>query len=205
VAPSAIRARTSSSRRDNRSSGRAPGARADETELVGCSAPRSDCCWSLPARVATVTNAVARLRLFTWKGPSRRGQPSSVELRDRERRCTRNLRGDVLVLCWRNLILIRRHCPGRTRPSHRSTRGYRLPGRVKDFSGSAEHTSTWRMPLRPTVFGIVITEGRPNISDDVENDPASAGQPPGHPRVRRFPGVPLRVRDEVIGMIGVGN
>jgi GAF domain-containing protein/DNA-binding CsgD family transcriptional regulator len=62
-----------------------------------------------------------------------------------------------------------------------------------------------RMPVRPTVFGIVITEGRPNISDDVENDPASAGQPPGHPRVRRFLGVPLRVNDDVIGMIGVGN
>ena len=62
-----------------------------------------------------------------------------------------------------------------------------------------------RMPLRPSVFGVVITEGRPNISDDVENDPASAGQPPGHPRVRRFLGVPLRVSDDVIGMIGVGN
>jgi GAF domain-containing protein len=62
-----------------------------------------------------------------------------------------------------------------------------------------------RMPVSPTVFGIVITEGRPNISDDVENDPASAGQPPGHPRVRRFLGVPLRGRDEVIGLIGVGN
>jgi DNA-binding CsgD family transcriptional regulator len=62
-----------------------------------------------------------------------------------------------------------------------------------------------RMPLRPTIFGIVIIDGHPNISDDVENDPASAGQPPGHPRVRRFLGVPLRVRDEVIGMIGVGN
>lgn len=62
-----------------------------------------------------------------------------------------------------------------------------------------------RMPLRPTVFGLVITEGRPNISDDVENDPASAGQPPGHPRVRGFLGVPLRVSDDVIGMIGVGN
>jgi DNA-binding CsgD family transcriptional regulator/GAF domain-containing protein len=63
-----------------------------------------------------------------------------------------------------------------------------------------------RMPVRPSVFGIVITEGRPNISDDVENDPASAGWPPGHPRVRRFLGVPLRVSDDdVIGMIGVGN
>jgi GAF domain-containing protein len=63
-----------------------------------------------------------------------------------------------------------------------------------------------RMPVRPTVFGIVITEGRPNISDDVENDPASAGQPPGHPHVRTFLGVPLRVSDnDVMGMIGVGN
>ena len=62
-----------------------------------------------------------------------------------------------------------------------------------------------RMPVSPNVFGIVITEGRPNISDDVENDPASAGQPPGHPRVRCFLGVPLQVSDDVIGMIGVGN
>lgn len=62
-----------------------------------------------------------------------------------------------------------------------------------------------RMPLRPTIFGIVIIEGRPNISDDVENDPASEGQPPGHPNVRRFLGVPLRVSEDVIGMIGVGN
>jgi len=63
-----------------------------------------------------------------------------------------------------------------------------------------------RMPVSPNVFGIVITEGRPNISDDVENDPASAGWPPGHPRVRRFLGVPLRVSDDdVMGMIGVGN
>ena len=63
-----------------------------------------------------------------------------------------------------------------------------------------------RMPVRPTVFGVVITEGRPNISDDVENDPDSAGWPPGHPHVRQFLGVPLRVSDDdVMGMIGVGN
>jgi DNA-binding CsgD family transcriptional regulator len=63
-----------------------------------------------------------------------------------------------------------------------------------------------RMPVRPSVFGIVITEGRPNIADDVENDAASAGQPPGHPHVRTFLGVPLRVSDDdVMGMIGVGN
>lgn len=62
-----------------------------------------------------------------------------------------------------------------------------------------------RMPVRPSVFGRVITEDRPNISNDVENDPGRVGQPPGHPSVQRFLGVPLRVGENVIGMIGVAN
>ena len=62
-----------------------------------------------------------------------------------------------------------------------------------------------RMPVRPSVFGIVITEGRPHISNDVGNDPVSVGEPPGHPEVRTFLGVPLRLGAEVIGMIGVAN
>ena len=36
-----------------------------------------------------------------------------------------------------------------------------------------------RMPVRPSVFGIVITEGSPHISNDVENDPVRVGEPPG--------------------------
>ena len=62
-----------------------------------------------------------------------------------------------------------------------------------------------RMPVRPSVFGRVIIEDRPKISNDVENDPGRVGQPPGHPRVRTFLGVPLRVGRDVIGMIGVAN
>jgi GAF domain-containing protein len=62
-----------------------------------------------------------------------------------------------------------------------------------------------RMPVRPSIFGIVITEGRPNVSNDVGNDPRRVGQPPGHPRVRTFLGVPLRVGADVIGMVGVAN
>lgn len=62
-----------------------------------------------------------------------------------------------------------------------------------------------RMPVRASVFGIVITQGRPNISNDVEHDPERIGQPPGHPRVRTFLGVPLTLGAEVIGMIGVAN
>src|SRR6202023_2765071 len=62
-----------------------------------------------------------------------------------------------------------------------------------------------RMPVRPSVFGRVLTEDRPNISNDVENDPDRVGEPPGHPRVRTFLGVPLRVGDKLIGMIGVAD
>ena len=62
-----------------------------------------------------------------------------------------------------------------------------------------------RMPVRPSVFGVVITERRPYISNDVEHDPMRVGQPPGHPVVRTFLGVPLTLGAEVIGMIGVAN
>jgi signal transduction histidine kinase len=62
-----------------------------------------------------------------------------------------------------------------------------------------------RIPLRPSVFGVVITERRPHISNDVDHDPLRVGQPPGHPAVRTFLGVPLMVGTDVIGMIGVAN
>ena len=61
------------------------------------------------------------------------------------------------------------------------------------------------IPVRPSVFGVVITEGRSNISNDVLHDPRRAGQPKGHPPVRTFLGVPLQVGEKVIGMIGVAN
>lgn len=62
-----------------------------------------------------------------------------------------------------------------------------------------------RIPIRRTIFGLVIIEGRPNISNDVANDPDRVGAPRGHPPLRTFLGVPLRLRDSTIGMIGVAN
>jgi signal transduction histidine kinase len=62
-----------------------------------------------------------------------------------------------------------------------------------------------RMPVRPSVFGVVITEERSYISNDVEHDPHAVGAPPGHPALHTFLGVPLRVGTAVIGMIGVAN
>lgn len=61
------------------------------------------------------------------------------------------------------------------------------------------------IPVRPSVFGVVVVDGRPNISNDVAHDPNRVGQPQGHPPVRTFLGVPLNVGDGIIGMIGVAN
>ena len=61
------------------------------------------------------------------------------------------------------------------------------------------------IPVRPSVFGLVIIEGRSRISNDVLHDPDRVGQPPGHPPTRTFLGVPLQVGERVIGMIGVAN
>jgi signal transduction histidine kinase len=61
------------------------------------------------------------------------------------------------------------------------------------------------IPVRPSVFGVVITNRRSKISNDVLHDPDRVGQPRGHPPVRTFLGVPLQVGARVIGMIGVAN
>jgi len=61
------------------------------------------------------------------------------------------------------------------------------------------------IPVRPSVFGVVITNRRSKISNDVLHDPDRVGQPPGHPRTHTFMGVPLQVGERVIGMIGVAN
>jgi signal transduction histidine kinase len=61
------------------------------------------------------------------------------------------------------------------------------------------------IPVRPSVFGVVIINGTSKISNDVAKDPDRVGQPRGHPPVRTFMGVPLQVGEKVIGMIGVAN
>lgn len=61
------------------------------------------------------------------------------------------------------------------------------------------------IPVRQNLLGIVIREGSGRISNDALNDHQRGGQPRGHPTVRTFLGVPLKVGDGVIGMIGVAN
>lgn len=61
------------------------------------------------------------------------------------------------------------------------------------------------IPLRPNVFARAVLENRSVRSDDALTDPHRVGQPKGHPPVGTFLGVPLRIRDKPIGMIGLAN
>lgn len=70
----------------------------------------------------------------------------------------------------------------------------------EEFYGDNQH-----FPLRHNVFARAVLENRPIRSVDATTDPHSVGQPKGHPLVITFLGVPLRVLDVPIGMIGVAN
>jgi signal transduction histidine kinase len=61
------------------------------------------------------------------------------------------------------------------------------------------------IPLRPSIFARAVLQNRPVRSTDAMQEPNRVGQPLGHPPVRAFLGVPLRLRGEPIGMIGVAN
>ena len=61
------------------------------------------------------------------------------------------------------------------------------------------------IPLRPNLFARAVLENRAVRTMDATTDPKRVGQPKGHPPVGTFMGVPLRIRNEPMGMIGVAN
>jgi signal transduction histidine kinase len=77
---------------------------------------------------------------------------------------------------------------------------------VQGFRADPDFYERFRtMPIRDSVFAVAITEERSYISNDVAHDPHRSGTPSGHPHIRAFLGVPLRLGRAVIGMIGVAN
>src|ERR1700687_2925160 len=60
-------------------------------------------------------------------------------------------------------------------------------------------------PGAPSLFGVVVLTGQPNLSNDVAHDALHVGTPRGHPPVRTFLGAPLVFGAEVLGMLGVAN
>jgi len=58
-----------------------------------------------------------------------------------------------------------------------------------------------RRPEGRGVLGLLIAGGNPIRLEDLSSHPASAGLPPGHPPMRSFLGVPIRVRGTVYGSL----
>jgi signal transduction histidine kinase len=77
---------------------------------------------------------------------------------------------------------------------------------VQGFHPAREFYDHFRViPLRPNLFSRVVLENVSVRTDDAFTDPRRVGQPRGHPGVKTFLGVPLRIRESPIGMIGVAN
>jgi PAS domain S-box-containing protein len=56
-----------------------------------------------------------------------------------------------------------------------------------------------------TLFGHVMTSGRPVISNSPGDDPRRGGLPHGHPPLDAFMGLPLHRAGQLVGMLGVAN
>ena len=56
-----------------------------------------------------------------------------------------------------------------------------------------------------TLFGKVVTTGKAVISHDPSSDPRRGGLPEGHPPLKSFLGVPIRVGKKLVGVIGIAN
>ncbi len=56
-----------------------------------------------------------------------------------------------------------------------------------------------------TLYGAVLTTGRPVIANDAPNDPRSGGTAPGHLPLDRYLGLPLWSEGELVGSVGVSN
>ncbi|MDX3533666.1 GAF domain-containing protein [Streptomyces sp. MB09-01] len=64
----------------------------------------------------------------------------------------------------------------------------------------AERAAIPRLPDgRSGLLGVLISDPRPLVLDDLAQDPRAAGFPPGHPPMHSFLGVPIRVHTEIFG------
>lgn len=56
-----------------------------------------------------------------------------------------------------------------------------------------------------TLFGYTLKTGELVLSNDPANDPRAKGIPAGHPPLTRYLGIPITVRDQLVGMVGIAN
>jgi len=71
---------------------------------------------------------------------------------------------------------------------------------VQRFHAAPEFYDQFRLiPLRPNLFARVVLDNEPVRSENALTDPRRIGQPRGHPGVKTFLGVPLRIRESPRG------
>ena len=63
----------------------------------------------------------------------------------------------------------------------------------------AERQRIGKLPTGHGILGLLIADPRSRRLADLRKHPAAYGFPPGHPRMRSFLGVPIRVRETVFG------
>ena len=56
-----------------------------------------------------------------------------------------------------------------------------------------------------TLFGQVLTSGKPYLSNDAASDPNNNRLPPGHPPLQTFAGLPIYFGEEMIGLLALAN
>lgn len=56
-----------------------------------------------------------------------------------------------------------------------------------------------------TLFGRVMTEGKPVVANDPQSDPRRGGLPQGHPPLNAFLGLPFYSGHKLLGMVGIAN
>ena len=56
-----------------------------------------------------------------------------------------------------------------------------------------------------TLFGVTLATGETVISNAPDKDPRAGGLPKGHPDMKSYLGVPIKHRDEMLGMLGIAN
>ncbi|WP_067472129.1 sensor histidine kinase [Actinomadura hibisca] len=77
--------------------------------------------------------------------------------------------------------------------------GERLVEFITVGVGEEEIAAIGHWPHGRGILGLLIKDPRPLRLPDLAEHPESHGLPPGHPPMRTFLGVPIRVRDEVFG------
>jgi signal transduction histidine kinase len=65
--------------------------------------------------------------------------------------------------------------------------------------GPDVHEAIGREPRGRGILGVLIHEAEPLRLHDLHSDPRSVGFPPGHPEMRTFLGVPVKLRDVAYG------